>query len=43
MSLIMIDDNDDDAKRHQKSDDVLITVWPLPLMTPPLALHMNMY
>ena len=32
MSLIMIDDDDYDAKRHWKSDQVLMTVWLLPLM-----------
>ena len=35
-SLIMIDDDEDDAKRHWKSVDVLMTVWPLPLMTLPI-------
>ena len=34
----MIDDDDDDAKRHCNSDVVQMTIWPLPLMTPPLGL-----
>ena len=38
MSLRMIDDDDDNTKCHRKSDDVLMTVWPLPLMTLPLDL-----
>ena len=37
-SLIMIDDDDDDAKGHWKSDDVLMTVWLIPLKMPPLGL-----
>ena len=33
----MIDDHDNDTKRHWKCDDFLMTVWPLPLMKLPLA------
>ena len=36
-SLIMIDDNYDDAKRYWKADDVLMTLWPLSLITPPIG------
>ena len=35
-SLIMIDNDDDDAKHHWKSDDFLMMLWPLSLMMPPL-------
>ena len=35
--MIDDDDDDDDTKRHWKSGDVLMTVCPLPLMTPPLG------
>ena len=30
-------DDDHNAKHHWKSDEVLMTVWPLPLMTPPIG------
>ena len=37
-SFITIDDDDDDAKRHWNSYVVQMTIWPLPLMMPLLAI-----
>ena len=31
-------DDDDDVKRHQKINNAVMTIWPSPLMTPPLVL-----
>ena len=36
MMNVVIDNDDDEVKRHWNSDDVQMTIWPLPLLTPPL-------
>ena len=36
MMNVVIDNDDNEAKRHWNSDDVQMMIWPLPLMTPPL-------
>ena len=32
-------DDDDDVKRHQKINNAVMTIWPSPLMTPPLGVR----